>query len=143
MQTCYNTPRQLARFINGQHVEIFVQGFLDCILVIITIRGSVSEWISISLNSVMPILRDPFIKENDELPLLYLSPKFLLGTSHLPYSDLARMYASQIATKIVRNSPQEQRTVLVGLGLDWKQPMDAQRHLYSQIMEMLVLCKVW
>ncbi|KAG4301270.1 hypothetical protein PCK1_002580 [Pneumocystis canis] len=30
----------------------------------------------------------------------------------------------------------EQRTVLVGLGLDWKQPMDAQRYLYSQIMEM-------
>ncbi|KAG5518951.1 hypothetical protein PMAC_002482 [Pneumocystis sp. 'macacae'] len=138
-----NAPRQIARLVNGQHIELFVQGFLDCILVIATMRGSVSEWISVSLNSVASVIRDTFIAQEDSLGLPYLSPKLLLGASRHPYTDMACMYASQIATHIVQSQPKEQRTVLIGLSLDWKQNMDAQQNLYKEIMEMLEQCRVW
>ncbi|CCJ31536.1 unnamed protein product [Pneumocystis jirovecii] len=138
-----NTPRQTACLVDGQHIELFVQGFLDCILVIVTMRGSVSEWVSVSLNSIVSAMRETFIAEEDGLGLPYLSPKLLLGASHRPHADMACMYASQIATHIVQNQPKEQRTVLVGLGLDWKQSIDTQQNLYKEIIKMLEECRVW
>ncbi|EMR08596.1 hypothetical protein PNEG_03072 [Pneumocystis murina B123] len=140
----YFTPKKITRTITPYRpLQLYIQGFLDCIFIIATMRGNVSEWISIDLNQAIPLFDQTSIAQQDQLPLSHLSAKFLLGASHLPRADFARMLACQIASYIVRDSVKEQRMVLVGFGLDWTEDLEGQRSLYNNVLKMLEECKVW
>jgi hypothetical protein len=77
----------------------------------------------------------------------HLNPRFLLGSSNDPRGEIAQLYAVQIATEIVKQSPQETRTLLVGVGLTGKIAGDYEseeaRKLINDVLEMVRECKVW
>ena len=51
------------------------------------------------------------------LPMPHLNPKTLLGGSTSERETIGQLYAAQIASAIATKDPQENRTVLLGLGL--------------------------
>ncbi|KTW31594.1 hypothetical protein T552_00232 [Pneumocystis carinii B80] len=143
MNPCF-TPKIITRTITPyKPLQLYIQGFLDCIFIIATMRGSVSEWISVDLNQAIPFFDETSAAQQDQLPLPHLSAKFLLGASHLPRADFAQMLACQVASYILRNSVKENRMVLVGFGLDWTDDLEGQRSIYNNVLEMLQQCKVW
>ena len=51
------------------------------------------------------------------LPLPQLSASTLMGGTSAERADLAHLLATQLATLLVSRNPQEQRRVVLGLGL--------------------------
>jgi proteasome assembly chaperone 3 len=78
---------------------------------------------------------------------LHLNPRFLLGSANDSRGEIAQLYSVQIASLVVRQSPQERRTLLVGIGLKGKLASDYEsdeaRKLIYEILEMVVECRIW
>jgi proteasome assembly chaperone 3 len=68
------------------------------------------------------------------LPLGHLTPKTLLGAGGEQRETLGHLYASQIASVIATRNPEENRTVVVGLGL---QKVDMEREAFFDLLELL------
>jgi len=76
-----------------------------------------------------------------------LDPRFILGTASDPRGEIAQLYSVQIASIVVKQNPQERRTLLVGMGLQGKLASDYEsdeaRSLIQEVLEMLEECRVW
>jgi proteasome assembly chaperone 3 len=70
----------------------------------------------------------------DMLPLEHLTPKTLLGAGGEQRETVGHLYASQIASSIVTKSPEETRTVLVGLGLA---KVEMERVAFFDLLELV------
>ena len=68
------------------------------------------------------------------LPLGHLTPKTLLGAGGDQRETAGQLYASQIASAIATRNPEENRTVVVGFGL---QKIDLQREAFFDMMELI------
>lgn len=57
------------------------------------------------------------------------------------------MYAVQIASLVVKQSPQERRTLLIGVGLKGKLALDYEsneaRKLITEVLDMVAECRIW
>jgi proteasome assembly chaperone 3 len=72
------------------------------------------------------------------LPLPHLTPRTLLGGGGEERESLGQLYAVQIASHIVRRNPEEQRTLLVGMGfIKPKQSREAFFDLIELIQKVL------
>jgi hypothetical protein len=76
-----------------------------------------------------------------------LNPKFLLGSANDGRGEIAQLYAVQIASLIVRQSPREDRALLVGVGLTGKFASDYEsdeaRVLVKEVLDMVENCRIW
>lgn len=73
--------------------------------------------------------------DNDLLPVAHLSPKTLLGGSTLERETIGQLYATQIASSIAAKEPQENRTVVLGLGLS---KVEASRTLFYDTIDLVL-----
>lgn len=73
--------------------------------------------------------------EDSLLPSTHLTPTTLLGGSTSERETIGQLYATQIASAIVMKDPQEQRTVVVGLGLI---KFEANRDTFYDIIDMVM-----
>jgi hypothetical protein len=77
----------------------------------------------------------------------HLNPRFLLGSSSDPRGEIAQLYAVQIATLVVKQNPQERRTLLVGVGLKGKiasnYESEEARALILGVLDLAGECRVW
>lgn len=77
----------------------------------------------------------------------HLNPRFLLGSANDARGEIAQLYAMQIASLVVRQSPEERRTLLVGIGLKGKLASDYDseeaRTLIHEVMGMIDTCRIW
>lgn len=76
-------------------------------------------------------------EDDDALPLTQLTPRTLLGAPGSDRETVAHLYATQIASAIATKDPDEERTVLVGLGLVKPQP---SREQFFDLVELVVQC---
>lgn len=96
----------------------------------------------------MPSPENPTVDDDgiDETPS-HLNPKFLLGSANDVRGEIAQLYAVQIATLVVRQSPHERRTLIVGMGLKGEIASDYEgeeaRKLIYEVLEMVSETKVW
>lgn len=94
-----------------------------------------------------PLPRTEVDDEDVEGTLSYLDPKFLLGSANNARGEIAQLYAVQIASLIVRQSPRENRTLLVAIGLTGKLASDYEsneaRVLVKEVLEMFESCRIW
>ena len=70
----------------------------------------------------------------DMLPLGHLTPKTLLGAGGEQRETMGHLYASQIASIVVTKSPEETRTIVVGLGLA---KIEIEREAFFDLMELV------
>jgi len=77
----------------------------------------------------------------------HLNPRFLLGSANDPRGEVAQLYAVQIASLVVKQNPQEHRTLLVGIGIKGKIASDYEsddaRKLIKEVLEMVQECRIW
>lgn len=69
--------------------------------------------------------------------MTHLTPKTLLGGSNTERETLGQLYATQIATIIATKNPQENRTVIVGLGLS---KSEASREAFYDTIDLVKKC---
>jgi hypothetical protein len=104
--------------------------------------------ISISLSNPLPtsIVPDDDDDGNEYTPS-HLNPRFLLGSANDPRGEIAQLYAVQIASLVVKQSPQEGRTLLIGVGLKGKLASDYEsgeaRKLIYEVLDMVGECRIW
>jgi len=111
----------------------------------ITTQGKTGHLISVSLSNPLPPTE--FDDEDVEDTPSHLDPKFLLGSANDARGEIAQLYAVQMASLIVRQSPRENRGLLVGVGLTGKFASDYEsdeaRVLVKEVLEMVENCRIW
>jgi len=105
-------------------------------LIIISQAGRLSQWIQVPLSTASPTSFDTALPSegSDMLPLNHLTPKTLLGAGGNQREAIGQLYASQIASTILTKNPKENRTLLVGFGLE---KVDEERETFFDLLELV------
>lgn len=74
------------------------------------------------------------LPNNSLLPLTHLTPRTLLGGGGDERESSGQLYAVQIASHLARRNPEEQRTLLVGLGIAKPKP---DRESFFDLIELV------
>ncbi|KAI1623203.1 hypothetical protein EDD37DRAFT_461595 [Exophiala viscosa] len=132
--------KQVAGEINGVKTDVMYMSFSDKIMITITQNGKLSQWVSVPLLSDNPTQADPYFQtarsEDDSLlPSARFSPRVLLGAGGPDREALGQLYASQIANAIVTKSPEESRSLMLGLGLA---KADLDRDVFLQVIDLVL-----
>jgi hypothetical protein len=99
------------------------------------------------LSNPLPTHDIPDDDDETEMTPSHINPRFLLGSGNDARGEIAQLYAIQIASLVVKESPQERRTLLVGVGLQGRLAQDYEsdeaRNLIHQVLEMVEACRIW
>ncbi|KAG5981622.1 hypothetical protein E4U55_002734 [Claviceps digitariae] len=130
--------KQITGIVNGVETQVTSLSFSDKLLVTISQEGRLSQWVLLSTCAKT----SNFLEANGEkiqvplmessagvvemtlptsghglLPSTHLSPTTLLGGGGDDRETLGHLYAAQIASHISLRSPDDRRTLVLGLGL--------------------------
>ena len=89
-------------------------------------------------NSNTSLTEPPLLSSTDDdevLPMPHLNPKTLLGISNSERETMSQLYATQIASAIATKDPQENRTLLLGLGLS---KAEASRTVFYDTIDLVL-----
>ncbi|KAG9231883.1 hypothetical protein BJ875DRAFT_103021 [Amylocarpus encephaloides] len=125
---------EFAGIVNGVETDLTSMYFTDKILVTVSQGGRLSQWIQVPLTTASPIPFDTTAPGSDLLPLAHLTPKTLLGAGGDQRETMGHLYASQIASFILKRDPEEKRTILVGFGFE---KVDMEREAFFDLMELV------
>ncbi|KAI0834566.1 hypothetical protein F5Y06DRAFT_300418 [Hypoxylon sp. FL0890] len=120
--------------IDGVPTEASVLYFADKILLTLSQEGRLSQWIQVPLSAPSSATVDMALANPSLLPMSHLTPKTLLGGGGEERESLAQLYAVQIASHIARRNSDEQRTLVVGLGLKTLRP---DREAFFDVLELI------
>ncbi|OJJ43804.1 hypothetical protein ASPZODRAFT_19107 [Penicilliopsis zonata CBS 506.65] len=135
------TTKQTTGTVNGVQTDVMSMGFSDRILVTISQKGRLAQWLHVPLENKNPGT-DGFhtiseATDDSLLPMSNLTATSLLG-GHAPGHDtLGQLYARQIASAIATKTPNERRLLVVGLGLD---SADTDRDVFFAIIDLVLQC---
>ncbi|KAL8905335.1 MAG: hypothetical protein Q9171_006709 [Xanthocarpia ochracea] len=133
--------RQAAGYIDGILTDVMYSSFSDKIMVTITQRGRLAQWINVPLDVSSPSATDQYLPsatgDDSLLPMIHLTPKTLLGGATQERETLGQLYAAQIASLIASENPQEKRTVVIGLGLS---KAEASREDFYNTIDLVRKC---
>ncbi|KAK9458325.1 hypothetical protein V1511DRAFT_485595 [Dipodascopsis uninucleata] len=144
---------QRAQIIEGHRIDIIAYDFADKIMILISKDGRLGKMYYVPITTTQGAQSyafDSFSSEDQDnfsiLPLNTLTPHALLGSS--ADDTLGRLYAVQIASLIAKQSPNERRTVVLGLASDLTHEHsysadDSSRNEFLDIITMVNECKVW
>ena len=79
--------------------------------------------------------QDPEKDDGDLLPLSHLTARTLFGASNEERETVGQLYATQIGSSILAKRPDENRMLLVGLGL---KPVQASREQFFDLLELVL-----
>ncbi|KIX09885.1 uncharacterized protein Z518_00966 [Rhinocladiella mackenziei CBS 650.93] len=132
--------KQTAAMVNGVKTDVMRVSFADKIMITITQNGRLSQWVTVPLLSDNPTHSDPYFQTNRSgedalLPPARFSPRNLLGAGGADREIMGQLYASQIANAIATKSPEETRSLMLGLGLV---KADPDREVFLQIIDLVL-----
>ncbi|MCJ1395780.1 hypothetical protein MMC18_008666 [Xylographa bjoerkii] len=135
------SAKQVAGLVDGQITDVMTMYFTDKIMITITQDGRLAQWLQVPLGSNNPGRADHFLPTSsaDEsmLPMPHLTASTLLGGSTPDRETIGQLYAVQIASAIALKNPDEQRPVVVGLGLT---RLDTSRERFFDIIDIVTQC---
>lgn len=67
------------------------------------------------------------------LPSTHLTPKTILGGGGEQRETLGQLYAAQVASHVSLRSPDDRRTLVLGLGLE---KVDVEREAFFDLLEL-------
>lgn len=145
--------RQATGLIGGVETEAACVLFEDKIMVTLSQGGRLAQWvriyafeavdhqrrtdvsqIQVPLSAPSPAAADMALPNNSLLPLTHLTPRTLLGGGGDERESSGQLYAVQIASHLARRNPEEQRTLLVGLGIAKTKP---DRESFFDLIELV------
>ncbi|KAK1833329.1 hypothetical protein QBC39DRAFT_346531 [Podospora conica] len=105
--------------VDGIETEITKTSFSDKILITLSQGGRLAQWIQVPLSeSSAANMEMPIPALSSDLPSVHLTPRTLIGGGNEDRETLGQLFASQIGSFITLQNPQEERTLLLGLGLE-------------------------
>ncbi|OAG37344.1 hypothetical protein AYO21_08421 [Fonsecaea monophora] len=134
------STKQAAKEVNGVKTDVMYISFADKIMITITQNGKLGQWITVPLLSDNPTHSDPYFQtgrsgEDALLPSTRFSPRTLLGAGGSEREAMGHLYASQIADAIITKTPDERRSLMLGLGLA---KVELERDVFSQIIDLVL-----
>ena len=149
--------QQVAGEINGVKTDVMYMSFADKIMITISQNGKLGQWVclpsilpttrliwmvkvTVPLLSENPTQSDPYFQTNRSgddalLPSVRFSPRTLLGAGGTDREAMGQLYASQIANAIVTKSPEESRSLMLGLGLV---KVEIDREVFWQVIDLVL-----
>jgi len=151
------TTKQAAGKINGVTTDVMCISFSDKIMITITQDGRLAQWVgrffhararlfltpekvTVPLSSDNPTHSDRYFHTTREgedalLPAARFSPRTLLGAGTADREMMGQLYASQIANAIITKTPEESRSLMLGLGLA---SADMDRDVFLQVIDLVL-----
>ncbi|KAI1390919.1 uncharacterized protein F4822DRAFT_166830 [Hypoxylon trugodes] len=120
--------------IDGLPTEASVLHFSDKILITLSQEGRLSQWLQVPLSAPSSASVDMALANPNLLPMSHLTPKTLFGGGGEERESLAQLYAVQIASHVARRNSNEERTLVVGLGLKTLKP---DREAFFDVLELI------
>jgi proteasome assembly chaperone 3 len=96
--------------------------------------------ITVPLFNDNPTQSDPYFQTNRSgddalLPSSRFSPRILLGAGGSDREAMGQLYASQIASAIATKTPDESRSLMLGLGFA---KVDMDRDVFLQVIDLVL-----
>ncbi|KAL4776094.1 hypothetical protein BDW60DRAFT_106717 [Aspergillus nidulans var. acristatus] len=127
--------------INGIHTDVMTIKFSDKIMITISQKGRLSHWLHVPLENKNPGTegqhRIPDPANDGLLPLSNLTATSILGGRAPGHEVVGQLYARQIASAIVTKTPNENRLLVVGLGLE---TAEADRDVFFAVIDLVLQC---
>ncbi|KAK2803863.1 hypothetical protein FQN50_006871 [Emmonsiellopsis sp. PD_5] len=153
------STKQAAGVLGGISTDVMVVSFSDKIMVTVSQKGKLAQWVWHSEPSSHPLYRTdipqlhvplentnpgtdgyhtlPDPNEDGLLPLPNLTATSVLGARGSERETIGQLYACQIASMIATKNPDEKRLLVVGLGLD--QP-ELDRDMFFGVIDLVMQC---
>ncbi|KAL9624759.1 MAG: hypothetical protein Q9160_001113 [Pyrenula sp. 1 TL-2023] len=134
------TTKQASGTVRGTLTTVTSIGFTDKILLTIVQNGRLAQWFHVPLYSANPTPSESHLPSSDEdslLPGTHFTPKPLLGAGSQEREMIGQLYGSQIASAIMTKTPDEKRTLVLGLGL--ANPK-ADRDEFFEVVDLVLKC---
>ncbi|KAI5461417.1 hypothetical protein BGZ63DRAFT_235301 [Mariannaea sp. PMI_226] len=127
--------KEAAGLVNGVATEVTLTSFTDKILLTISQEGRLSQWIQVPLTGSAAGMVEMTLPSSSKglLPSTHLTPKTLLGGGGEDRETLGQLYAAQIASRISLQSPDDRRTLVLGLGLA---KLDTEREAFFDLIDL-------
>ncbi|KAL3957450.1 hypothetical protein ACCO45_008028 [Purpureocillium lilacinum] len=127
--------RRASGLVNGVATEVTSLSFSDKILVTISQEGRLSQWVQVPLTGSAAGLVEMTLPTASHglMPSTHLTPKTLLGGGGDDRETLGQLYAAQIASRLSLQSPEDRRTLVLGLGLI---KVDTEREAFFDLFEL-------
>ncbi|KAK7430346.1 hypothetical protein QQZ08_003094 [Neonectria magnoliae] len=116
--------REAYGLVNGIPTEVTSTSFSDKILITVSQEGRSSGGM---VEMALPSMNQGL------LPSTHLTPKTLLGGGGEDRETLGQLYASQLASHLSLRSPDDRRTLVLGLGLV---KIDTEREAFFDLLEL-------
>ncbi|KAI9802781.1 MAG: hypothetical protein M1833_001380 [Piccolia ochrophora] len=131
--------KQAASIIDGIHTDVMSIAFADKIMITVTQAGRLAQWVHVPLNSSNPNFADHQLPaDGDEgglLPMSHLTPTTILGGTGTERETMGQLFATQIASTIATKNPEENRMVVLGLGLE---KATRSRETFFDVVELVM-----
>ncbi|KAL9092765.1 MAG: hypothetical protein Q9159_000663 [Coniocarpon cinnabarinum] len=139
--------RNAAAVVDGTRTEISCMMFADKIFLTIAQEGRLAHWVHVPLRSYSPSHSDRRVptaascdmdsaetdfEGSQLLPLSNLTATTILGASGTERDTLGQLFATQIASAMTAKTPEEERLLVLGLGLKKK---ELEREAFLKILE--------
>lgn len=95
------------------------------------------------LSNSNPTSADTHLSTSGEetlLPSNRFTPRSLLGVGNADREMLGHLYASQIANAITTKNPDENRALVLGLGLGKGAAVEMDRDIFFQVVDLVLQC---
>ncbi|KAH8888734.1 hypothetical protein GQ53DRAFT_653482 [Thozetella sp. PMI_491] len=120
--------------VNGAPTEVSSMSFSDKIVITISQEGRLAQWIQVPLSAPSSATVDMALPGAGALPSTHLTPKTLVGAGGEDRNTVGQLYAAQIASHLSLRNPEDQRTLLLGLGLG---AVETAREAYFDVLELI------
>ncbi|KAG5297079.1 hypothetical protein I7I48_06088 [Histoplasma ohiense] len=135
------STRQAAGVLGGVETEVMSVSFSDKILVTISQKEKLGQWLHVPLENTNPGTNGyhtlPNPNEDGLLPLANFTATSVLGARGSQRETIGQLFACQIATAIVTKNPNENRLLVVGLGLE---QAELDRDIYFGVIDLVLKC---
>ncbi|KAL4999082.1 hypothetical protein BDV10DRAFT_61470 [Aspergillus recurvatus] len=135
------TTKRSSGDIKGVHTEVMTMKFSDKIMITVSQKGRIGHWLHVPLENKNPGTegqhRIPDSAGDGLLPLSNLTATSILGGRVPGHEIVGQLYARQIASVIVTKTPNENRLLVVGLGLE---TAEADRDVFFAVIDLVLQC---
>ncbi|PGH09927.1 hypothetical protein AJ79_05543 [Helicocarpus griseus UAMH5409] len=135
------STKQASGVIGGIPTDVMVVSFSDKILVTVSQKGKLGQWLHVPLENTNPGTDGyhtlPDAEEDGLLPLAGLTATSILGARGSERETVGQLYACQIASVIATKNPDEKRLLVVGLGLE---QAELDRDIFFGVIDLVMQC---
>lgn len=135
--------KTVSNTIAGVPTQVTALNFSDKLVLTISQSGRLNHWLHVPLSGGRP-LDNGFLNPSSEtdvdaslLPFAHLTATTVLGGTRGEFEVLGQTLATTLATALLMRNPEEQRMVVLGLGLE---KADQGREAFDELIGLCLEC---